>query len=338
MKSRRTVIVFFLILFTACSPEQVNMNTLTPIETLNNTETPIIPTRTVSIESTQTLSPTIPSTRVIPALTQTAISLIEENWQVCERAMYPGWNNALSDNGQWLTVECDLNMNNRTFTKVFRLDGTQSWDVPFYETAGANLKSESFPDGFEAGVMMPFHWSKDGNYLYLSPRILYLDGPWLDFVNGFGLYRLDLNTGKTSKTLSANAYAFSPNDRYLAYISQNGNLEILDIFTGEVVAHKIASSSLAIGKIIWSPGSGKLTFIKAFDELWDQNGYFTLYYYDFENNSLTELLTQDPRSCIAKEWVSDVEILLIGATDASSCHQIYNVETKTFKSFITPTP
>lgn len=338
MKSKKVFVVLLIIFLVACNGQVPTAAPLfaTPVA---NTAKETVLSQTPTMQPTNTSVPIFSQAAEIPSATQTALPFLDQYLQVCEGAIHPSFqDNALSKNGEWLAIVCDLKFNNRTSTKVFRLNGTQSWEVPFYETAGMYLKSESFPEGFEGGVMEPFHWTKDGNYLYLAPQILYLDGPWLEFVNGFGLYRLNLNTGRVSLTLRSNVYAFSPNDRYLASISSNGNLEILDLFTGKITAKSIKPFSLGLGYLMWVPDSEKLTFIEALDLLWDQNGQFTLYLYDFANNNLGVLLTKDSRSCVVKEWASKDEVLLIGATNANSCQLIYDVSAKTFTPVFIPTP
>jgi WD40 repeat protein len=349
MKRKLFGLLLLVVLFSACNNESA-----TPIVNteLSPTQTPSItpvsystPTSSNSptAHPTNTPEPTAsPTATKLPA-TQTAISLIDEHWQICAGAMHPSiYDLALSPNKIWLAIECSSNSDLNSITKVYKLDGTQSWDVPFYETAGINLKSSSFPDGIKGGFMRPFHWSKDGNYLYLAPHIYYIDGPWGEFSNGLGLYRLDLITGKVSTTLSnSNAYSFSPNDKYLAYITYDGHLEIWNLLTGEINGRGIGgSSSIGTGMIKWSPDSKLLTYIVAFDVIWNQNGKFVLYLYDTQENTIRIILKPDPRSCMNKEWLSDTKLLLVGASNPDTCHLVYDVLTTTFTpaSIATPTP
>jgi hypothetical protein len=91
--------------------------------------------------------------------------------------------------------------------------------------------------------------------------------------------------------------------------------------------------------IKWSPDNKLLTYIVAFDSIWNQNGKFVLYLYDIKENTMRIILKPDPRSCIPKEWLSDNKLLLVGASDPDRCHLVYDVLSNSFTDvFIIPTP
>ncbi|MDR3575382.1 MAG: hypothetical protein P4L50_16090 [Anaerolineaceae bacterium] len=151
--------------------------------------------------------------------------------------------------------------------KIASLDQKSNWELVYGKTIGTQ-------DQGVYGIILPFHWSNDGHYLYL----VYLsqgDGVW-SFRDGDGLLRLDLFNGKVSEVLPRGWYAFSfsPNDKFLVYVYNhidNPHLSpviwILNITNGE--KQKVALDPLYIeaGDFIWSSDEEQLVFAAAKGDL-----------------------------------------------------------------------
>jgi len=81
----------------------------------------------------------------------------------------------------------------------------------------------------------PFHWSKNGRYLYFTNEPV-PDGCAV-FVNGSDLQRVDLNTGRVQEILPPGAWwlSLSPDEKQVAYIYWNGEVLVIvlrDLATG----------------------------------------------------------------------------------------------------------
>jgi hypothetical protein len=225
----------------------------------------------------------------------------------------------LSPDGQWIALVCRLNTTTRaTNTKVFRLDGTALWNVPFYETYGRFHE-------FQDGVMRIYHWSKDGNFAYLIPSFCCADAPQDIFFNyfqtGVGLYRLDLKSGKlntvlppeTTSVFPGYAFSFSPSDKYLAYLGPK-NLNEINVSTfksGNI--EKISLNKYDFcGNFKWSADSKKLAFICGIYETDEK----TLYAYLWVNTTdwIFNLLTKKegyPGEISEMRWTEENDLIVI---------------------------
>lgn len=230
-------------------------------------------------ETTAELEPTIPAATVSAMQTLNAVSDTTCGATELED------DRLLSTDGQWVAIQCHLNSTTTraTNTKVFRLDGSASWDVSFYETYGRLHE-------WDDGDMQLYHWSKDGNFAYLLPSFCCVDVPQDIFFNGFrtgvGLYRLDLKTGKLATVLPPSptsvvtgyAFSFSPTDKYLAYLGPN-NLNEINVYTlksGSVEKISLDKYDFC-GQFQWSTDSSRLAFICVLYESEDKQTYAYLW-------------------------------------------------------------
>jgi hypothetical protein len=326
-------------------PELTQSSTPTPtqpsIPTFSVTErqelaTPVIPTAEPSLTPTifptytrrppRTPEPTIPAETLSVRATLAAAAV-----NTCEGAESPpviDW--VRSPDGQWLAVICDPDHNDQTYTKVFRLDGTKAWQVPFYETYGITQQDKINPEGIRSGAMLIVHWSADSQYLYLVPWVRRFDGNCMNFYSGPALYRLELSNGNVTATLhptssfwQAYNYSLSPNDRYLAYVSPlNGNIiHIFALATGEEKVITLSDQFINAGMFLWSPNMRKLAFA-AGGPNWCDTGKFTIFVYDLENGNLKALPTHNLLWLKPKEWVSEEEILVGGSTTSENSEYV----------------
>ena len=231
------VIVLSFLFITSCTSPEVS-NVLIPSETPANTNTPFA-------------TPDITSTSVAPTpeviSSPTPITVYE----------------SISPDARWIatTSRVYVNGEERSLLKVSNDDGKVEWEVenkPFVEEP---------PIGFWFPV--PFHWSKDGNYLYFAHRASG-DGCFGGNKHlGKDLQRLNLATGEVNDISSGGTYmAISPDEKYLAAVSyaregikiqnlENGDLKVLDL----VIHQEDVGFELDQRYITWSPDSQSLVFV-----------------------------------------------------------------------------
>lgn len=225
-------------------------NTNTVISITHATSTPL-PSRTLP---TATLKPatqlplpatTIPPT-VLPNPTAVALATFQVSGSICESSFYQ----TISPNHGWIAFTCQDSPEGET--RVRSIDGQLNWVVAFES-------NERRPEG----IVMPVHWSQDGHYLYLATNPV-ADGWPLYFVDGSALLRLTLQTGKVSRLLQpyadgmpSYAFAFSPDDKSLAYIDNHGwyslTLHNFDLLSGQSQSIALDSRLAIAGRITWSP-------------------------------------------------------------------------------------
>ena len=97
------------------------------------------------------------------------------------------------------------------------------------------------PYGLGYTVPRPFHWSNDGNYLYVTNDPA-PDGCAL-FVNGSDLQRVDLSNGEVTQIVEPVGLwlSLSPDETKLAYLSWEGDrpLVVRDLASGAENAIKL---------------------------------------------------------------------------------------------------
>jgi hypothetical protein len=282
------VIVLSLVFITSCTSREVS-NVLIPTETpaststllatLDTTSTPVAPTRKV----------TSPPTPIV---------------------VYE----SISPDARWTatTSRIFVNGEERSILKVSNDgSGTVEWEVenkPFIEEP---------PAGFWFPV--PFHWSKNGHYLYFAHRAggdgCFGGNPHL----GKDLQRLDLATGVVKDISSGGSYmAISPDEEYLATVSyaregikiqnlQSGDLEVLDL----VVRQEDAGMELDQRYITWSPDSKSLVFVVMAGVCdFTVESYFNwIVRVDVQSLSQRLLTEKDEQGLVPISWVEQDKIL-----------------------------
>jgi hypothetical protein len=129
-------------------------------------------------------------------------------------------------------------------------------------TSGWVVVDSWAPYGLGYTVPRPFHWSNDGNYLYITNDPA-PDGCAL-FVNGSDLKRVDLSSGEVTQIVEPVGpwLSLSPNETKLAYLSWDGDrpLVVRDLASGAENAIKLPVSdpNWQAGNVVWSPDGDKL--------------------------------------------------------------------------------
>lgn len=333
---KTTFFILFILVLYGCTTTPENLSILTPQITklARYTKTPLPrPTRT-------------PTLTALVSINRAATANTIGNWRVCDRAEVPRLESDLSPNKEWLLVTCgsDKSTGNK-ITKVFRLDGSLSWDISFYEVFGASA-------GWHNGTMEVVHWTKDGKYLYIRPSLCCIDSPGYVFFNFFknsiSLYRLDLSNGRLTTTLrptfnnlfSWYATSFSSTGKYLAYVHADNvrKIYIQNIQTGELKEISLEENYIASGHFAWSDDDKNLVFVAAKQDWkpWvdtqpqDSVSYFM---FEIETGILQHLF--DQHDIYVPNWVAD---------DKISFDQLLGDKTFLFDLqnnsllFLTPTP
>ena len=163
----------------------------------------------------------------------------------------------------------------------------------------------------------------------------------MNFLDGYGLYRFDVQTGQLSTWLpytgSSYSYAFSPDDTYLAYSTNadNGLLHILNLEKGQRNSLLVPDKFLWAAKLLWSPDSNKMIFI-TLHKNWccEQKSNVSLYLYNATDNTIIQLISNSSQLFYPVEWISDSQVRL---------HDYWNDKAITFdvpskKLLDTPTP
>ena len=250
---------------------------------------------------TKTMTPTLSPGRI--AITATQLALHNKLDKYCAYNEARGFR--ASPNGQWVEVFCSQDT-----IEIVRMDETRKWEVS--SDTLINPYTEYF-----GGVN---HWSNDGAYAYIDfdPHT---DGYWEPYHQGIVLYRLNLETGQISEVLPLGksdwifySFAFSPNDRRLAYIVTDKSpviLNVRDMQTGEEQSFEFDPKYNTGGGFLWSPDSQSVVFsITQYDTNIHEYIATSIVLCEPKRPACTTLLTDHKEVLVPVEWVNDSFILL----------------------------
>jgi len=268
--------LLFSLLLAACSVQAVQTvptSTFTPTPNLppdpptptrgRPTKTPT-PSRTPAPTPTRTATPTATATYSLADLATIAVNKTDEaEWEIrqaTEEVRFPGCTSdnrarSYSPDQKWVARVC------MDVTGVYSLlDPTRYYLMKRgdYEIDGEKL----------FGYYFPVHWSGDGRYLYLSFYPQYGDGGCVDYTEGIILQRLDLVTGEKTTTLPGTNwqfynFAFSQDDRYLAYFETWLDFPVLNIvnqMNSELQRIPIGAQYSEAGDMLWAPDNSYVIF------------------------------------------------------------------------------
>ena len=273
-----------------------------PSPTASHSATPLPPSSTASPTSrpTQTQSPSrAPTLTFPPTLTPIPLS-------------FP------SPEGNWKEYSPDLKWG--VWEVLFGTCGTQLIIQNLSdETLGWELSDQvTFKGEIIDLMVVPFHWSVDGRFLYFATHIGCMDGgPPYPGVRS--LKRLTLTSGQiiNMMPLGENIFEeivpeFSSDSKYLAYLD-GYKLTIRNLTTWEERSITIElpileenETSLSTGGIVWSPDNAKLVYW-----VWTGNDYYGDFSLIFVNaiSMESKLLIEDfAQSDGPIEWLNDEEI------------------------------
>lgn len=210
-----------------------------------------------------------------------------------------GFELGLSPNGQWAVFFSTAQTPGLSFVNVTSL--TQ-WNVYMDEIPNLPLDTE---------VLQPVHWLRDGRYVYITPLAGGDGGYGYFWRTTKNLIRLDLENGTWVETQAGAAFAFSPNDKYLAYRSGQ-DLVVHEFQTGLFHKFAVPSEYQAFGRVVWSPDSRQLLFIGSINDL-DQEEEpegFTLFLLTVAEMQAQVILEKDERYLYPLTWSADEGIVL----------------------------
>lgn len=284
--------VFVLVFLVSCS---TNLQTSMPSLYLVETNIPV-PTNTVS--SKMIISPTISNTpSLVPVRTTTPTSdptfltqeAVVSSCAAKERAWYTKHlSSTYFVNDQWSAVVCS---DNRIYTKVWNTSRDSEWIVPSYDAVN---------DVDPSWYWKPYLWSSDGRYLYMEPICLcFIDSPWLIYASGYGLSRLDLNSGQLSVWLTPSdnpwyIFAFSDDTKLFAFSPPDlyRTIKIRNLLTGGERSVNF-KEKYNILEYRWTPDGSRLVIFTeeyANDPL--ENG-FSIFVYSLKNDALIKIVDKN---------------------------------------------
>ena len=307
----------FLILFTlqfllvACTPAQAltptgNADTstataVTMTEMVENNSVPestLTPSGTPGVAltptPTRTLQPTLRPAYALQA-TVAAYGIECESSADHDRA-------ELSPDGNWVAVMCeDRTGEIDNHLRVVNLQGEGDWTIHYSDYAhgtGFNPRNSVYP----------FHWSQGGKFLYVTSPSIIEGCCWLGY--GMFLVRLNLETGQQTEIVNvvgshsmipAIDFSFSPSERYLMYIPQEGyysKLYILDLLTWKASSVELDYEQLvAAGYAVMSNYEDKviLMILQRGEDPWDDAGIVSsLVVINLQNGSQKKLVANVP--------------------------------------------
>jgi Tol biopolymer transport system component len=253
------------------------------------------------------------------------------------------WIESLSPNGQWVAFQCSSEELG-TYANIIGVDSSISWQVSYKQTYAANNEDAKRL----AALVIPFHWSADGRFFYLTIHFDAMDGPGMTLVNGHALFRLDLMNGQVVEVLPpvpflSYAMSISPNGRFLAYAKpgENSKVYIRDFRNGQENAYSLPDEFDLPAFFVWSDDGKKLVFSVANENFGngDYSAGFGLFLLDRESDTLSLLVTDPPHLYFAKQWISDTKILISILWDEFGLPDyIFDLETMNLTPISTPEP
>ena len=308
-----TTILVMFILVTGCGSSASGSNPTPIASRLTQAASDI-----GDFESTSTIAPSLsftPFPRMTPNPSRTDVaqsteqSLIAGFPHICEQDYALP---TFSPNRLWLVELCYSENDQDLIMTLSNSQAQLLWKLLYQEYLP---KMDFVPDGGMAVV----HWSNDGRYAYFT-AFLGGDGGECFYGNqletGTGLFRLDLQTGRTTAILPPNdmyywyGFSVSPTDRRLIYGVHSRDLKILDMRTGQLmeVVHK--SDFSQGGEYVWSPDGLQFVYSTATSDYQADQVSYSLRLVDAQSGS-EQLLLESPDHCFAATSWTEKDILIV---------------------------
>lgn len=294
--------------------------TPTPSTTATASITPTpLPSRTLDLTEMafETYhAPTEQTEKTLVPLTQQALATLNVAFPSDCRYQYP----SVSPDGNWLADDCNGEFH------IYNRDGQQKIVVTDKQLAQSDV---------DAYMALPYHWSKDSQYLYFASRFCCMDS---DSYSSEGpLYRLDLQSSKwvkiTGEGLFSNSYSFSPTGRRLLHIPGGGNpvrFHIVDLQTNAEQWLELQNFQQA-GAAEWSPDGRRFAVTAKNGSIITENAQYALFVVSLDDLSITQLIPLSDHSVYASNW-SDDDVLTVDSCTRDRyyiCKQIlYDVKAK----------
>jgi hypothetical protein len=322
MKKWTLWLILFAFLFLGCSPSDTStlapsVVVQTPLFTItphpSNTATPypsiILRLRPTALE---TPTPTFDATSMIPPETWAKIATLDAIGterpeltydKICILMTVDGCS-VISPNGQWAVFRG--HQKGSGGLSIINMLNKKRWDISYYDITG---------NSWDDTAVDVEHWSRDGRYLYVSPRPVGDGGEgwlWRDYTQ---LIRLNLENGTWVDTKMGAAHSFSPNDRYIVW-RRGQNVVIYEFQTGNEYIFRVPEEYTAFGRFTWSSDSKQIIFVCAevnellSDALPKEPSGFTLYLLDLDGRQMTTIIEKNEMYLYPVEWLTPNIILL----------------------------
>lgn len=162
----------------------------------------------------------------------------------------------------------------------------------------------------------PFHWSRDGRYLYFT-NVPVPDGCTM-MVNGTDLWRVDLTNGRVIELVPSVGLwlSLSPDEKTLAYMGYGyRGLVVRDLVTGSEQQSALSEEYTRAdfwwaGNIVWSPDGTALIFAVGSGGCGPGPQTFALLRVEVWTLAQTTLLRDDTRQYFISGWPETGRVLL----------------------------
>lgn len=299
----KKIFPFILLFLISCSQEQV---TAVPIEV--STDVPVSTPENNTVE------------------TETAEIVVGEGFlRLCQDSSFLVASE-ISPNGLWFVELCYSNADQGLIMALSEFETQKVWKLLYREYSA---KSDLVLDG----GMSVVHWTKDGRYAYFTSFMNASGGGCFmqNRLSGWGLFRLDLDTGEITTILPLGEYfhwyvfSFSPTDEQLVFGIHAEDYKIMDITTGKITPVNPAKPYDEGGGIIWSEGGQEFVYSTVFDS--SESGYETVVRFVDAQSGIEEVLFEDKNNCyVVREWKKDN--ILIVENSAESKIFMYDLKLK----------
>jgi len=231
-----------------------------------------------------------------------------------------------SPSGIWRIAYCQHPNTGGSYTKVINQVEGVTWEVPYLDSNGKNR-----PEGEDGGQMLIGAWSSNQKYAYFVRSFCCGgDGPGRELYNGYGLYRLNLNTGEILEIIGTTSFSFSADGNYLARFNRDTRkIFVENLDTEKYSSYDIYEGFDLAGMFSWSPDGSKLIFFAA-DQNWvELETGFAIYLIDLNNLKIKSVISNPTNYFYVQKWLSNIEVLLFAyKTDWSeSEYYILNIAT-----------
>lgn len=272
MVKKNIFCLFLVSTLISCTNQQEIVN---PVPTAAIEEAHIIQEATSTISPANTSSPTLPPPATVPIATVNAVATLdalridlinqypelEKYGTFCQ--LTDCYGAQISPNGQQIIIT------NGNTIDLFNSNGERIGKYSFYEFYGHLI---GFGDGYASGI----HWSKDGRYLYVATQFGE-GGPQPYFGYKSSLARINLENGTWKDTGIQGVISFSPNEKYIAYSTNDSEIRIRDLQSGEEKAYFTSDYYLYFGNFVWSPDSKRIIFAATPEQWYEDDSRFSLY-------------------------------------------------------------
>jgi hypothetical protein len=198
------------------------------IENIPTTWMEIISTKVSTFTETPTITPDLtPSPTSTPVATLTPAPTTDRFGSSCPIFREISHEAKISPDGKWMAARYyGESESPDPPLRVVNMDCSKDWKIYYHDYIGGDYGSKTLID--------PYHWSKDGKFLYVGSGSIASGCCWLG-IRTILLVRLDLETGQQLELLNGGFdFKISDSDRYLMFTPpayQPYDFAILDLQT-----------------------------------------------------------------------------------------------------------